>query len=313
MLVGAVPPSVGVHSPGASGARSRPGSTDATSHVAVGRVAVLERPHEPAQRLIVRVGGRGVCGAERGGQRHEDGRGDRPGLRQRPFAGDDRDERRNHHQTGGAQHCRIDEERRDDRQPAHDGDDEARQLARLAQPHRSRRHRARPATRCERAGRCSAAPATAAVPALNSGTIHRYAADGAYHRQAAASAIQIGSATLHVSAGCRAGWLRAGSQRPGSGHAPADREAGDDQQEQQPPRSRVPRVIDLTGESQQPGGGTAIAIGHQQPAEPAPGDGEDPSQHAVRSHGVAAHPHPRDDAGDQRQRRDDPVHGRAVS
>src|SRR6187200_3591874 len=52
------------------------------------------------------------------------------------------------------------------------------------------------------------------TPALNSGTIHRYAAAGANHSDIAARAIHIGSATLHVNAGCLAGWLRAGSQRP---------------------------------------------------------------------------------------------------
>src|SRR5262245_12107060 len=36
LLAGAAPPSVGVQRPGASGARSSPGSTDATSHVACG-------------------------------------------------------------------------------------------------------------------------------------------------------------------------------------------------------------------------------------------------------------------------------------
>ena len=40
---------------------------------------------------------------------------------------------------------------------------------------------------------------------------------------------------------------------------------------------------------------------------------EDPPQHAVGSHGVAAHPHPGDDARDQRQRRDQPVRDRAVA
>ncbi len=96
------------------------------------------------------------------------------------------------------------------------------------------------------------------------------------------------------------------------GHAPADGDAADDQQEQQPAGTRVPGVIDLAGESQQPGG-AGHRDGHEHSAEPAPGDREDPSQHAVRAHGVAAHPHPCDDARDQRQGRDQPVHGRAVA
>src|SRR6185436_11885431 len=52
------------------------------------------------------------------------------------------------------------------------------------------------------------------TPAAASGNTQRYAAAGANHRQAAASAIQIGSVTLQASAGCRAGWLLAGSHRP---------------------------------------------------------------------------------------------------
>ena len=95
------------------------------------------------------------------------------------------------------------------------------------------------------AGRLRTGTMSNRTAAVSSGSVQRYAAAGANHSMAIASASHTGSDTLHVTSGSRRPCARAGSQRPARLISPADGRADDHQQEEQPVRLRVPRVIDL--------------------------------------------------------------------